>query len=174
MGLVPVPAVLQLCVQLSSEVTAQRGWHPFHVPLPPQDPQGDAMPWLALPAPAPRGRKDAVPRLAGQGASGSRGKGGRRCMRWSRTVVAGALCRAGGVQLSGGCSVHLPLCVSLPGPGTVPPGAAAVAGGAFVPARASEDRFALGSRGSGDGKAGPRSPVLSTAVAQEGERGARA
>lgn len=65
MGLAPVLVVLQLCVQLLSEVTAWRGWCPFHTLLPPQEPRGDAVPWPVLPAPAPCSRRDAVPWPAG-------------------------------------------------------------------------------------------------------------
>lgn len=46
-------------------------------------------------------------------------------------VVAGGLCQAGGLWPSRGCSAYLPLCVSLPSPGLVPPAAAAAAGGCF-------------------------------------------
>lgn len=114
--------------------------------------RGDSVARLApvshsAPSPGPTGGCCATAGTAGAGTPQQEGRcaaaggTGQQVVRGAKAVsgVCGGVGRRwpglragqGGSGRAGGCSAHLPLCVSVPGPGTVPPGAAAAAGGCF-------------------------------------------
>lgn len=127
MGLAPAPAVPQICVQLPSAVTARV---------------------VPISCPGPAGEHCAIAGTAStlqwEGCRAMASGTGSTWLTRQRWPSVHAVWQDSGGQGSAPgttCSDHLPLRISLPSPGTA-------AGAAVVLARASEDRFAVGSRGS--------------------------